>query len=44
MNPVMAPAIPEYEFISEITTGISAPPIGITKKNPKINARAVIAK
>jgi hypothetical protein len=27
-------AIPEYEFNKEITTGISAPPIGITVNMP----------
>ena len=29
-----AAAQPEYEFNIEITTGISAPPIGIIKRNP----------
>jgi len=29
-----AAAQPEYEFSIEITTGISAPPIGIIKRNP----------
>jgi hypothetical protein len=30
----MAAAIPEYEFNREITTGISAPPMGITEVIP----------
>ena len=34
-NPVNAAAIPEYEFKSEITTGMSAPPIGITSNIPR---------
>ena len=33
-KPVAAAAIPEYELSSDITTGISAPPIGITDKIP----------
>ena len=32
--PVIAAAIPVNEFNNEITTGISAPPIGITNKTP----------
>jgi hypothetical protein len=43
-NPVAAAAIPEYEFRREITTGISAPPIGIVRPIPKINARATTTK
>ena len=34
VNPIPAAAQPEYEFNIEITTGISAPPIGIINKNP----------
>jgi hypothetical protein len=34
VNPIPAAAQPEYEFNIEITTGISAPPIGIIKRNP----------
>src|SRR3990172_8014877 len=34
-KPVVIPAIPEYEFRSEITTGISAPPIGRTRRMPR---------
>ena len=43
-NPVAAAAIPEYEFKREITTGISAPPIGIVSPTPRINARTTIIK
>ena len=34
VNPIPAAAHPEYEFSMEITTGISAPPIGIINKKP----------
>src|SRR6056300_2008863 len=34
VKPMPAAAQPEYEFNIEITTGISAPPIGIINKNP----------
>ena len=37
VNPIPAAAHPEYEFNIEITTGISAPPIGIIIKTPNIN-------
>ena len=33
-NPALAAATPVKEFSREITTGISAPPIGRTKKTP----------
>ena len=33
-NPVAAAARPAYEFISEITTGMSAPPMGNTSRMP----------
>ena len=39
-NPVAAAATPEYEFNNEITTGISAPPIGIVRVIPRIAANA----
>ena len=35
-KPVMPAAMPEYELRSEITTGISAPPIGMTRSTPRI--------
>ena len=34
VKPIPAAAQPEYEFNIEITTGISAPPIGIINKKP----------
>ena len=34
VKPIPAAAHPEYEFSMEITTGISAPPIGIINKKP----------
>ena len=34
VKPIPAAAQPEYEFNIDITTGISAPPIGIISKNP----------
>ena len=34
VNPIPAAAQPEYEFSIDITTGISAPPIGIIKRKP----------
>tara|TARA_B100000575_G_C23038968_1_gene597992 strand:- start:99 stop:353 length:255 start_codon:yes stop_codon:yes gene_type:complete len=33
--PASAAAIPDREFSNEITTGISPPPIGITKQKPE---------
>ncbi len=33
-NPVAAAASPEYELRREITTGMSAPPIGIVARTP----------
>ena len=41
-NPVAAAATPEYEFSNDITTGISAPPIGMVKVIPIIAANAKI--
>ena len=37
-KPVAAAASPVNAFRSEITTGMSAPPIGSTKRTPKIAA------
>tara|TARA_B000000532_G_scaffold187632_1_gene153667 strand:- start:60 stop:296 length:237 start_codon:yes stop_codon:yes gene_type:complete len=34
VNPIPAAAHPEYEFNIDITTGISAPPIGIISRKP----------
>tara|TARA_B100001142_G_C13827981_1_gene459251 strand:+ start:291 stop:518 length:228 start_codon:yes stop_codon:yes gene_type:complete len=34
VKPMPAAAHPEYEFNIDITTGISAPPIGIINKKP----------
>jgi hypothetical protein len=34
VKPIPAAAHPEYEFNIEITTGMSAPPIGIISKKP----------
>src|SRR3990172_5898536 len=38
-NPAVAPAMPEYEFNRAMTTGMSAPPIGMTESTPRISAR-----
>tara|TARA_B100000282_G_C31513208_1_gene390361 strand:+ start:454 stop:672 length:219 start_codon:yes stop_codon:yes gene_type:complete len=35
VNPIPAAAQPEYEFNIDITTGMSAPPIGIISNTPK---------
>ena len=43
-NPVAAEASPAYEFKSDMTTGMSAEPMGITSKNPNTNARPTIVK
>ena len=40
VKPIPAAAHPEYEFNIEITTGLSAPPIGIINKNPIKNDTA----
>jgi hypothetical protein len=40
-KPVIAAAIPEYELSSEITTGMSAPPMGSTSPTPSASASAV---
>jgi hypothetical protein len=39
-KPVDAAAMPEYEFNKEITTGMSAPPIGIVSVIPITAERA----
>ena len=44
IKPVVEPAKPEYEFKSEIATGISAPPIGRTSKTPSTKETIVIAR
>ena len=43
-NPVAAAARPVQAFSSEITTGMSAPPIGSTNITPKTSAPSVIAQ
>ena len=43
-NPVAAAASPEYELSSETTTGMSAPPMGITSRTPRTRAAAARAK
>ncbi len=43
-KPVAQAANPEYEFSRETTTGISALPMGITSKIPKIKLSTVINK
>ena len=42
-KPVAHEARPEYELSSATTTGMSAPPIGITSRMPKTKRRAIIA-
>tara|TARA_A100001388_G_scaffold247472_1_gene207031 strand:+ start:588 stop:845 length:258 start_codon:yes stop_codon:yes gene_type:complete len=41
VNPIPAAAHPEYELSIEITTGISAPPIGIIIRKPIKNEIAI---
>ena len=43
-NPAKAAAIPEKEFNRDITTGMSPPPIGITKPIPpnKVNINKTV--
>ena len=41
-KPMPAAAQPEYEFSIEITTGMSAPPIGMMMRKPSKNAIAVM--
>ena len=42
VNPMPAAAQPEYEFNIEITTGISAPPIGMINNTPTIKDKSII--
>ena len=42
-KPVAAAASPQYELSSATTTGMSAPPIGITISTPSTAASAIIA-
>ena len=42
-KPVAAEARPAYELSSEITTGMSAPPMGSTSETPNANPSATIA-
>jgi hypothetical protein len=39
-KPVIAAAMPEREFRNEITTGMSAPPIGMTMRTPRTRLTA----
>src|SRR5688500_6317312 len=41
-NPVAAAARPQYELSSATTTGMSAPPIGITISTPSSSEMAII--
>ncbi len=43
-NPAMAAATPDSEFRSEMTTGMSAPPIGVTPRMPRAKATATTAQ
>src|ERR1700721_2458134 len=42
-NPSRAAERPAYEFRSEMTVGMSAPPIGVTSKTPKKKATPTMA-
>ena len=44
VNPMPAAAQPEYELSIEMTTGMSAPPIGMMIRTPMRKLRAVIAQ
>ena len=44
VKPIPAAAHPEYELSIEITTGISAPPIGIIKENQLKMKQPIISK
>ncbi len=44
VKPMPAAAQPEYEFSIEITTGMSAPPIGTMIRNPMANDSATISQ
>ena len=41
VNPLAATARPVNAFSNEITTGMSAPPMGSTKATPRINASSI---
>ena len=43
-KPMPAAAQPEYELSIEITTGMSAPPIGTIRRKPIANASSVISQ
>ena len=43
-NPPQAAATPVKELSKEITTGISAPPMGRTKNTPYKSAKATVIK
>ena len=43
-NPVADAARPAYEFSSDTTTGMSAPPIGSTIVMPMMSAMPIIVK
>ena len=43
-KPVAATAMPVYELSRETTTGMSAPPIGITSCTPRISDSATKAR
>ena len=44
VKPMPAAAQPEYEFSIEITTGMSAPPIGMIISTPSTSARMMISQ
>jgi len=43
-NPVIAAAMPENEFSNAMTTGMSAPPMGMTNRTPSTSAMAPISQ
>ena len=44
VKPIPAAAHPDYEFNIDITTGISAPPIGIINKTPNKKDIVIISQ
>src|SRR5882724_11364849 len=44
VKPMPAAAQPEYELSIEITTGMSAPPIGMIMSTPSVSAMIVISQ
>ncbi len=42
-NPIATAASPAYEFKSEMTVGMSAPPIGMISSTPKTSDRTINA-